>query len=146
MDAVVAHVEAAFADAPRPTDDALLHPDCFDDGDLQRLKDFQHWSEVPDEVVISEYAALSFLSPQGFRHFIPAYMCWVLRHPDAPEAVVDSCVWAFLPQLHPPPVAASVRSKWALLDVQQRAAITAFLEAMRPHHEDAAAALKAFRQ
>ena len=33
-----------------------------------------HWRELTDAQVEREYAALSFLSPAGYRHFIPAYL------------------------------------------------------------------------
>lgn len=144
MDDVIEQIRVAFASDRRPNDAALLHPECRDDMDLQGLYGVGHWSEVPDELVVSEYAALAFLSAEGFRHFIPAYLLWVLRHPDAGEAVVDSTVWAFLPDLHGAGLAGFVRSKWAALDVEQRAAITAFLTAMLDHHEDAEEALTAW--
>lgn len=144
MDEVIERIRLAFAADERPDDAALLHPECRDDMDLEGLYAFGHWSEVPDELVVTEYAALAFLSAEGFRHFIPAYLIWVLRHPDAGEAVVDSTVWAFLPELHGAQLAGFVRSKWAALDRDQRAAITAFLGAMRDHHEDAEAALAAW--
>lgn len=112
--------------------------------DLQRLYDIAHWSEVPDEVVVTEYAALAFLSAEGFRHFIPAYMTWVLRHRDAGEAVVDATIWAFLPELHGAALVPFVRSKWDALNGSQRAAVTAFLQTMRGHHPDAEAALSAW--
>ena len=94
----LARIESAFRDAPRPSNDELLHERCMDDNDLVRLYDVAHWREMPDELVESEYAALSFLSPDGFRHFIPAYMLWVLRHPGAADAVVDSTIWALSPE------------------------------------------------
>lgn len=146
MDEVRELVERAFGDDVRPTDAALLHPACRDDMDLQVLYGFAHWHDVTDEAVVSEYAALAFLSAEGFRHFIPAYLDWVARHPDAPDAVVDATVWAFLPELHGAELAAFVRSKWQALDAEQRLAVTAFLQAMTDHHEDAAAALAAWRR
>jgi hypothetical protein len=144
VDEAIERIHVAFAADRRPPDKALLHSDCRDDMDLQRLYEIDHWSEVPDEVVVTEYAALAFLSAEGFRHFIPAYMTWILRHPDAGEAVVDATIWAFLPDLHGVVLAPFVRSKWEALDRQQRAAVTVFLQAMRDHHSDAAAALSAW--
>ena len=145
MDEVRELVERAFGDDVRPTDAALLHPACRDDMDLEVLYGFAHWHEVTDAAVVSEYAALAFLSAEGFRHFVPAYLDWVCRNPDAADAVVDSTVWAFLPELHGPGLEAFVRSKWEALDAAQRAAVTAFLQAMTAHHPDAAAALDAWR-
>lgn len=141
MDDLIGQIREAFVDDLRPPNSALLHPACHDDMDLEELYKVGHWTEVPEDMVVNEYAALSFLSPEGFRHFIPAYLLWVLRHPGAPEAVVDSTIWAFLPELHGGELAPFVRSKWAALGSEQRSAITAFLTAMREHHDDAAAAL-----
>jgi hypothetical protein len=77
----LAQIKEAFADAPRPSNEDLL----------------------PDELVESEYAALPFLSPDGFRYFIPAYMSFTLRHLESGASLTDS----------------------------QRAAVVAFLEAVR---------------
>jgi hypothetical protein len=144
VDEVIDRIRVAFAADERPDNAALLHPNCRDDMDLQGLYSVGHWSEVPDDLVISGYAALAFLSAEGFRHFIPAYLIWVLRHPDASEAVVDSTIWAFMPDLHGADLAGFVRSKWAALNVEQRAAITSFLRAMLDHHADAHGALIAW--
>lgn len=143
---VIAQIEAAFTDAPRPADAELLHPECRDDMDLQRLREFGHWSDVPGDVVVLEYAALAFLSPLGFRHFIPVYMIWVLRHPEAPDAVVDSTIWALHPNMYGDPLDAFTRSKWSLLDAAQRGAVGAFLRAMIPYHSDAEGALSGWRR
>jgi hypothetical protein len=61
----------------------------MDDNDIARLYPVAHWRELPDELVESEYAAPSFLSPEGFRHFIPAYMAsrcatWAAVPPPSP--------------------------------------------------------------
>ena len=145
MDDVIRRIEAAFAAAPRPTNDELLHPECRDDMDIEKLYAIDHWQRLTDDLVVSEYAALSFLSPAGFRHFIPAYMVWVLRHPDSAEAVVDSTVWALHAGLYREDLRPFVRSKWTLLDADQRRAVTAFLEAMAEQHADARAALASWR-
>jgi hypothetical protein len=146
VDDVITRIETAFAAAPRPSNDALLHPDCHDDMDLEQLRTVDHWRRLPDMLVVSEYAALAFLSPAGFRHFIPAYMIWVLRHPTSHEAVVDSTVWAFHVELYRTELRPFVRSKWSLLDTEQRDAVSAFLEAMADYHQDAERALAHWRR
>lgn len=140
VDAVISQVAAAFADVPRPSNAELLHPECADDMDLEVLHDVADWRELRWEQVVAGYSALAFLSPAGFRHFIPAYLIGVLRHPDSSEAVVDSTVWAFHPEMYDDALRPFVRSKWALLDADQRAAVATFLDAMTDHHPDAAAA------
>jgi hypothetical protein len=140
----VAIIEEAFADAPRPPNDALLHPACADDMDIVHLYDIAHWRDLGGDDVIGGYASLGFLSAAGFRHFLPAYLLWVLRHPDSPEAVVDSTVWSLCPSVAPADLRDFVRSKYELLDDAQRRAVVVFLEAMADH-PDAAAALAEWR-
>lgn len=114
--------------------------------DLQRLREFDRWWDIPDDVVVSDYAALAFLSPDGFRHFIPAYMSWVLRHPEASDAVVDSTIWALHGNMYGNALDSFTRSKWSTLDAAQREAVGAFLRAMVPYHADAAGALAEWRR
>ena len=97
MHRALAQIEAAFADAPRPPNDDLLHEQCMDDNDIVRLYPLEHWRDMPDDLVESEYAALAFLSPDGFRHFIPAYMGFTLRRLDSGAAAVDSTIWSLAP-------------------------------------------------
>ena len=97
MHSALAQIEDAFADAPRPPNEALLHEQCMDDNDIVYLYPVEHWRDMPDELVESEYAALSFLSPEGFRHFIPAYMSFALRRLDSGAAAVDSTIWSLAP-------------------------------------------------
>jgi uncharacterized protein DUF6714 len=130
---------------PRPDDEALLHPECYDMGDLREVAAVRHWRDLADADVVSAYAALAFLSPAGFRHYLPAFLRFVLRHPDSGEAVVDSTVWAFLPELYQEELRPFVRSKWTDLAGEERDVVAAFLDVMTAHHDDAAAALAAWR-
>jgi hypothetical protein len=128
----LAEIEEAFGDAPRPPNDALLHERCLDDSDIVRLYPVEHWRDLPDELVESEYAALSFLSPEGFRHFIPAYMGFTLRHLGSGAAAVDSTIWSLAPIFYEDPgIGEFVVSKLSALKHEQRAAVIAFLEAVR---------------
>jgi hypothetical protein len=100
---------------------------------------------LSDEMVEREYAALSFLSPAGFRHFIPAYMGFALRRLGSGAAAVDSTIWSLSPDSNPTEeLREFARSKLALLDRPQRAAVVAFLEAAA-EHEDARRALAWWR-
>jgi hypothetical protein len=128
----LAQIEAAFADAPRPPNDDLLHERCMDDNDIVHLYPVEHWREMPDELVETEYAALSFLSPEGFRHFIPAYMGFALRRLDSGAAAVDSTIWSLAPVFYEDPgLQDFVVSKLSSLTDGQGAAVIAFLEAVR---------------
>ena len=141
LDEALAAVAAAFVEVPRPPDEALLHPDCADDGDIVGLYPYAGWRDVPDDVLEREYAALSFLSADGFRCFLPAYMGFALRHPDGGAAAVSSTIWSLQPSLYDEPLAAFARSKYVGLDTAQRGAVVSFLEAMSVY-EDTADALR----
>jgi hypothetical protein len=137
VERALAQIEAAFGDAPRPSNEDLLHEHCMDDNDIVHLYPLAHWREMPDELVESEYAALSFLSPDGFRHFIPAYMGFTLRHLDSGAAAVDSTIWSLAPVFYADPgLRDFVVSKLASLTESQRAAVLAFLETIRDLGDD----------
>jgi hypothetical protein len=132
MEQALATIEAAFAGAPRPPDAELLHERCFDDNDIVALYGVPHWHELDDATVEREYAALSFLSPAGFRHFIPAYLSFALRHLGSGAAAVDSTIWSLAPVFYEDAgLKDFVVSKLASLTDSQRAAVVAFLEAVR---------------
>jgi hypothetical protein len=131
LSTVLATIAAAFADVPRPGNDALLHEQCFDDNDIAALYEVPHWRALTDEMIEREYAALSFLSPDGFRHFIPAYMGFTLRHVGSGAAVVGSTIWSLDPGAYAEEhLRAFTRSKLVGFDAAQRAATIAFLEAV----------------
>jgi hypothetical protein len=137
VEEALARIEAAFADAPRPSNEDLLHERCLDDNDIVRLYPVAHWRELPDELVESEYAALSFLSPDGFRHFIPAYMGFTLRRLGSGAAAVDSTIWSLAPVFYQDAgIQDFVVSKLSTLTDDQRAAVLAFLEAVREVGDD----------
>jgi hypothetical protein len=125
---VIELIDRAFGDAPRPDDSDLLHPKSMDDHDIERLYGIRHWRDVPEAIVEQEYAALFFLSPAGFRHFLPAYMSYALRHPRTDQAVVGSTIFALRPATDD--LRDFTLSKFTLFDAAQRAAVVGFLEAM----------------
>ena len=137
MPEALAQIERAFRDAPRPSNGDLLHERCADDNDIVALYPIAYWREMPDELVESEYAALSFLSPDGFRHFIAAYMGFALRHLDSGAAAVDSTIWSLAPVCYDDPAIQDfVVSKLGTLTESQCAAVVAFLEAVRELGDD----------
>ena len=133
----LAQIEAAFTDAPRPSNDDLLHAQCRDDNDIAQLYSVRHWRELTDELVESEYAALSFLSPDGFRHFIAAYIGFAPRNLASGAAAVDSTIWSLAPVFYADAgVRSFVVSKFASLTRSQGEAVVAFLTAVRELGDD----------
>jgi hypothetical protein len=121
-------IDRAFGDAPRPDDKEMLHPESMDDHDIDQLYGIPHWRDVPDAVIEHEYAGLFFLGPAGFRHFLPAYLSYALRHPHTDQFVVESTIFALRPATDD--LREFTLSKFSLFDREQRAAVRAFLEAM----------------
>ena len=143
----LAAVELAFRDVPRPSDEDLLHPECFDNSDVVPLYEFASWRDMTDDDVIGSYAATSFLSAAGFRCFIAAYLSYALRNPQSAEACVSTTIWHLDPALYDERIAEFTRSKYALLDAAQAAAVTMLVEAMRisDYADDAEHALQSWR-
>jgi hypothetical protein len=135
-------IEKAFLEAPKPLDTSLLHWDCHDDSDIASLYGVPHWLDLSDEAILSDYAALFFLSPAAFRHFLPAYMVWILLNPESSAAVVDHTIAALTPAEGD--LRAFSLSKFTLMDDAQRAAIFAFLNDMN-HRDDVQIALDYWR-
>lgn len=133
-DVVIVAIRDVFAEVPRPEDDQLLHPSCMDDGDIEWLYGRGAWAELVDEGVEPDYASLAFLSPEGFRHFLPLYMIWSLNHPDS--LVADSTVYALTPI--PGDLHVFMTSKWSTFDDAQTAAVVAFLRELATEEAEAA--------
>jgi hypothetical protein len=103
----LAQIDGAFADAPRPSNEELLHEQCMDDSDL------------------------------AYRHFIPAYMGFALRRLDSGAAAVDSTIWSLAPVFYEDPALQDITvSKFSALTEAQREAVIAFLEAVRELGDD----------
>jgi hypothetical protein len=137
-DALLNRIAAAFDAVPRPANNDLLHPMCMDDVDILTLYDVADWRDLTGEMVEYEYAALNVLSPAGFRHFLPAYLCFALRHPESGAAVIETTIRALTPTSFYDE--SFITSKFVLLNEEQCAVIVAFLEYMDVY-EDTADAL-----
>lgn len=123
----VAAIEAAFGSLMPPGDAALLHPRCMDDNDIAEFYGTPDWRDLPDDLLVRNYAALSFFSAEAFRYYLPAFMVWSLRHSDSPEYLVEATLRAFDPGSDAEALRAFQVSKFTLFDAAQRRAVVAFL-------------------
>lgn len=130
VEAAVAAIEQAFAGLTVPGDDALLHPQCMDDGDIAEFYGAPDWRELPDELLIRSYAAPAFFSAAAFRYYLPAFMLWSLRHAESPEYLAEATLRAFDPGAPTEPLHDFQVSKFALFDANQRRAVVRFLEVL----------------
>lgn len=131
--AAIAEIEAAFAGLEPPGDDALLHPQCRDDGDIVDFYGEVDRRDLSDEVIIRSYAAPSFFSAEAFRYYMPAFMIWSLAHADSVEFAPESTICAFDPDGTDPTLRDFQVSKFALFDAAQRTAVIRFLKTFARH-------------
>jgi len=128
----VAEIEAAFDGLAPPGDDGLLHPQAMDDVDIVGFYGAPDYREIPDETIISGYAAPSFFSAEAFQYYMPAFMIWSLNHADSIEYAPESTIRAFDPAHDDPSLTEFQLSKFVLFTGPQRAAIVRFLRAFLP--------------
>lgn len=135
VEAAVAAIEQAFAGLTPPGDDALLHPQCRDDGDIAEFYGAPDWRALPEPLLIRSYAAPAFFSAEAFRYYLPAFMVWSLRHAGSPEYLAEATLRALDPgspseQLHGFQI-----SKFAHFDSAQHSAVIQFLEVLAEHED-----------
>lgn len=77
---------------------------------------------MPDGVIEGEWGALYSLGDAGYRHFLPAYLRFSLRHPNSGFASVQATILSLTPSFS--------QKTFVGFDAAQRAAVIAFLETM----------------
>ena len=98
---IVRAIEAAFAGVPRGR--ITLHEAEAIDGyetaeerqEARELDPEQDWRAVPGVSIEECPDALSFLDPEGWRFYLPAYMRWALQHlKDSHSTAIDQTIYA----------------------------------------------------
>jgi uncharacterized protein DUF6714 len=116
-----------------PKPNRIVQPNLLAEPNLASLlKDFagKRWADLDAETVERQYDALSFLTPEAFRYYLPAYMLGCLAWLRTAKNIDNSVVF----HLDPPK---SEDERPAFLEIAsgfsspQRAAIRLFLEYMR---------------
>ncbi|WP_046246974.1 DUF6714 family protein [Hymenobacter terrenus] len=85
---LIAEITAAFKDEPYPGDDNIVydntgvHLECIEIRDAFKG---HLWHQVPDDVLSTKRTGLSFMSKEGFKYYLPTFMCSLLRD----SSVVD---------------------------------------------------------
>ena len=126
-------IDQVFGDLPQPGDDELLHPDCMDDVDVAPFYGELARTDVTDTMVVTNYAALTGFSAKAFRYYLPAYLHWTLRNLDSCEYAGESTLIALDPATDKEMLHEFRKSKFALFDKSQIAAVERFLWAVSEH-------------
>ena len=100
VEEVRASIAAAFADRPYPGDDSIAHSDPrYDDYEGHAVTRFhrgKHWRKITLPHLREEYAGdatacLAFMTPDGWRYYLPAYLLIALEWEKA-DAVGDAVI------------------------------------------------------
>lgn len=87
-------IDRAFADLPYPGDDRIVydntgtHLQCED---IKRLLKGHHWRDVPFELEKLP-SAIFFLSPEGYRFYLPAFMIFSAVEFDRADVIPDEVI------------------------------------------------------
>ena len=83
---IVQCISEAFDGAPLPTDTTLYEAENADDYGSDRHKGKKdhmgRWQDLPDEHVLDCQWAFPYLSKQGVRYYLPAFLVFMLRYMD----------------------------------------------------------------
>lgn len=93
----------------------------------------QHWRDVPMTILIRQYAALFFFTPQAYRHYLPAYMRATVTAYDAVDMVSDSVVFSLIPPTDPE-LLKGYHERIMALTNHERAVVCSFLRFLLTHY------------
>jgi hypothetical protein len=117
-------IRRAFADVPYPGDGRLTsHRPCPECEGVARALEGKAWTSLSASDVGEVQVALTFLIPEAFQYYLPAFMIGCIDDRDAVRAVWDSIVLHLRPH-----AGAAFETKVRGFSAEQAAAIGAFLE------------------
>jgi len=85
-------IRRAFADTPYPSGKLT---DTYDDEGVSEYFAGKKWENLNVADLRRHYVALSFLEPQAFRYFLPAFMLGELSDPETADLIGESIVFHF---------------------------------------------------
>ncbi len=128
--AVIEQIERAFDGVQREDGVTLHEADVIDvygsdeeRAAARRLDPDRHWQDVP-ETVLARLSGMSFLDPKGYRYYLPAYMRWMLNHPDVDSNSQDSTIYSLTQTKG---LEEWELARWRMLNDVQAAAVCRFL-------------------
>ncbi len=133
-DGTASHIEdqirAAFRDvvALRPSDVVAAGPDEAERNAIRNAFANWTWKTIPREILLNDPGALHFMTPEGFRMFLPAYMLVSLESPGPAGVHLDSVVFILMPRSGREAV---LRERLSAFDLNQLKAIKDYLVYMR---------------
>ena len=132
---LICKLDTSFKAVKAP--ETWLHPECMDDMDIAAFYPFDDWQNIPEELLIYEYAGLSPASASAFQFLIPAYLRFCIRHAGSGHATIDSTLLAFQPDKT---LFDFQVSKYEKLTKEQKDVILLVLEWLQQSEEEATSA------
>ncbi|MEZ4317227.1 MAG: DUF6714 family protein [Myxococcota bacterium] len=137
LDAVITWIDRAFDGVPPPDADhvTLRQAEAADSYAVCGQEDdvLGRWQDLPDSELLANQWAFAHLDAMGVHHYLPAILCFWLRHHTTGGHPDD--VWVcesveYSLQRSSPELRAHQRGRFARLDHDQRVAIAAFCAAV----------------
>jgi len=132
-DQIGRQIRAAFRDLPalKPQDVVAAGPDTGERDEIRDAFAPWTWATAPRKTLLNDPGALSFMTPSGFRMFLPAYLLLSLESPDAAGVHLDSVVFLLMPRTG---WEAVLQDRLNALSPEQLKAVRDFLAFMRDRH------------
>lgn len=136
-EAIIEEIRAAFAGVRRG-EISLHEAEVIDEygsdesREMARTQDVENcWEDVPDSHIEECTTALCHVDPESWRYYVPAYMCWALRHFETSSSiVVDFTIYTFKPSELDDSVLNYQMKRYELLNKAQCKAVCRFLQYM----------------
>jgi hypothetical protein len=138
------HIQESFGSMPYPGDEQIVTGENSEDQKILRLLKGLHWRDVPLETLDHLRSDLTFMSPEAFRFYLPAFMIYSIVDFDRADVAVDRVIanltLLFASDIWSKPSHAEEDERWwrnwffervSGFDVLQAKVIREFLEYMR---------------
>jgi hypothetical protein len=133
IEQLITIIETVFDGVPQPTQRTLHDAEAWDNysqcSEEDRKKDdIRRWQNLPMAHVEECQYALPHLDKTGLRFYLPAYMTWYLKSPNATGWWVDSTLYSFDNYPNNPELSIHHKERFSLFTKDQLAACALFVK------------------
>lgn len=130
---LVQNIKDAFSAIEVSKNEGLFIPSAEHIFDAQRaeakIREVQWWWEIPLDVLIANRDRISYLSRDGFRFLLPAFLIAAIEQPKQVDVLVSNIIWT----LTPPKTSdidryKTFETRMAALSIQQSQVIANFFQ------------------
>ena len=95
---LLAEITAAFENEPYPGNLNLLEDNSGYDLEATNIRNAlkaHTWQQLPDKVMAYEQSGYAWLSPMGFKYYLPAYLCFAVRDYYEADSIPVNLIYDF---------------------------------------------------